>query len=49
MVNKNEENTQNHSQSEKKPDESSGIQVDEFIQIFDPESGKVFVAKRGES
>lgn len=33
----------------KKPDETGGIQVDEFIKISDPDSGKVYVAKRGNS
>jgi hypothetical protein len=36
-------------ESNKKPDENGGIQVDEFIKISDPNTGQVLLAKRGES
>lgn len=33
----------------KKPDETGNILITEFVKIFDPDTGKVYVAKRGDS
>jgi hypothetical protein len=49
MDNKDNKSQVPQQEPKKKPDELSGIQVDEFVKIFDPNSSEVFVAKRGES
>jgi hypothetical protein len=43
-MNNNEENKETET---KTPDENSGVNVDEFFKIYDPETGEVFEAKRG--
>lgn len=45
MQKSNFEETQS-SQTEKKPDENSGIHVEGFIKIFDPETQEVLVKGR---
>jgi hypothetical protein len=40
---------QQKQQPTEQPNETGGIQVDEFIKITDPNTGKVLLAKRGDS
>lgn len=45
-MDKNMESSPNNIDTERKPDEQSGIHVQGHIKIFDPDSGEVFVDKR---
>jgi hypothetical protein len=45
-MDKNMESSPNNIDTERKPDEQSGIHVQGHIKIFDPESGEIYVDKR---
>ena len=48
MINK-EMDIESNKETDKKPDELSGIYVSTHIKIFDPNTGEVLVQQRGDS